>query len=89
MKLFLDTAKVMAEEREVMMAQGKDLSQIADNIVVKVPLPGRNRRRLAFDGFGYPRQCHPGFLPGAGDPGGSHRRHFRLPAPREAGRHRE
>lgn len=32
------SAEVVAEDRETMVAQGKELAQIADNIVVKVPL---------------------------------------------------
>jgi len=32
------SAEVVAEKREEMVAQGKDLSQIADNVVVKVPM---------------------------------------------------
>jgi transaldolase len=61
------SAEVVATGVKEMIREGRSLSAIHPNVVVKCPLPRALLRR-------HPRQCHPVLYPHAGPGGGQGRR---------------
>ncbi len=68
------SVEVVGTTYDAMMAEGREVAKIADNVVVKIPMLKeglRAVRDLSQDGIR--NQCHPRLLGGTGPPGGQGR----------------
>ena len=84
------SAEVVADDRHEMVAQGKELAAIADNVIVKVPM---TREGVAAGAQlveqGHRDQCDPRLLGNTGDPCSQDRRHLRVTVLGQSRRHRQ